>query len=327
MAFSWSDVIGAALAWWQDQQKSSGGTPNFYPAPLTPEEKYWDDARKKTFEGSPTRDFITGLGTQFLGGLDTQPKNHSFLSDAMKGQTYGGGFVAPKFDLSKLPSLTGTSTGTPPGRPGGPNGPGVGGPGGRDIDPATGGGNPLNPVGGGGPFGPDPGGLDQLPTNIPKDGPDGGFADWFAEYRRKNPQWWKNGVTALISVAAGALGMPATVVAKLLKDYMTWNSPSGEPTGLPELVDRGDAIKKSPGTLPEGASPPWSGGGGKWTYNPATDRWVRRRSMLNPSQPIFGGPTMHPGWGQPSGRGGMGRSGGEDGSFGYSHPDAWLMGR
>src|SRR5688500_9123969 len=102
MPFDWAglggDAFGAALAWWMSQQDQK--SPNFYPVPLTPEQKRWDDAKWKLYQdgGSDQMKGLAGMATQYLSQIPGTVSNHSFMSPYMKDQAFAGGVKIPTFD-------------------------------------------------------------------------------------------------------------------------------------------------------------------------------------------------------------------------------------
>jgi hypothetical protein len=169
-SFDWGEAVGAGLAVWMQNQQ--GKTPNQYPVQLTPEQKRWEDLRyKMATQSTPTRDFISNMGTQFMGQVGGAPPNFSFMSPEMKGQTFAGGVQAPKFDTSKhlgewwKPTGSGGGSGIPPYNPTNPNTPA---PPNQWTRPD---GSPLPPnsrIGGGGPHSNGNGvGFNKMPVTSP----------------------------------------------------------------------------------------------------------------------------------------------------------------
>lgn len=103
----WAQLAALAYAYWQDKQKGSGSTPNYYNRPLTPQEQWWENERQRVYRsgGSDATKFVRGAGAQFLGSMPQGPTSHSFLSPYMQGQTFAGGITPPKIDVTKLPPL------------------------------------------------------------------------------------------------------------------------------------------------------------------------------------------------------------------------------
>jgi hypothetical protein len=100
--FDWGDVIGAALAIYQQRQGDK--KPNFYEVPQTEDEKWVNDQKKALFNYSPTRDYMSSMGQQMIE-QNSSMQTPSFISPFMKqsGQTFGAGLGVPKIDFSKLP--------------------------------------------------------------------------------------------------------------------------------------------------------------------------------------------------------------------------------
>jgi hypothetical protein len=98
------DAWNAALMYWANKQNSK--TPNQYPQILTPEQKRVVDEQWRLYQagGSPQLNSLRDSSKQFLSQIPSGPSNFSFLSPAMKGQTFAGGIKMPTFDLSKFPS-------------------------------------------------------------------------------------------------------------------------------------------------------------------------------------------------------------------------------
>lgn len=116
----YGDIFRAAMIWYANRQGTgSGDTPNFYNIPLTPEQKRVEDEKWNVYKagGSPTQKTITGLGQQFLSGLQSSPSGFQFMSPELRGQAFAGGVKLPTFDFSKLPALGGTPTPTTPTKP------------------------------------------------------------------------------------------------------------------------------------------------------------------------------------------------------------------
>lgn len=163
----WGSLIGLALAGYL-QNRESGKTPNQYPVELTPEQKWWDNAARDTFQNSPTRNFVNEMTTQFMGQIGKTPENMQWLSQDMQGQKFAGGYKPPTFDMSKFVGewwKPKPGTGKPPL----PKGPGPGGAGTEWVRPD---GSPLPPnamVGGGRPGFGGPGqiGYDKVEPEIP----------------------------------------------------------------------------------------------------------------------------------------------------------------
>jgi hypothetical protein len=119
---NWMDL---ALMYWA-QRGQNGDTPNFYNIPLTPEQKRWGDERWRLYQqgGSEQAKAVGSAGMQYLGGLQQGPSNFSFMSPAMKGQTFAGGFQMPKFNIGNFQQ---PQPGAGPARPpGAGTGPGAG---------------------------------------------------------------------------------------------------------------------------------------------------------------------------------------------------------
>jgi hypothetical protein len=247
MAFDWGSFFGSALAGYFGNKGTSGDTPNFYPVPMTPEEKRWDDERWRVYQqgGSPNQQAMSSAARQFLQNMPTTA-NPQFASPMMQGQQFAGGIQLPKIDLSGVPwgpprPGPGPTTGAPKPGDGRPEpGPGRGG-------PPDDGGDPFNPPGGNGPFGPDPRGLDRLPNpnDTPREWGDGGdsgwyeFRQWADDFRLNNPNW-----TQTMIGAATALFGP--LAAGLMRRYIFGE---GDRTTIPGYSNSfGNVARNAPGT-------------------------------------------------------------------------------
>jgi hypothetical protein len=284
MAFGWDDALGAAIAYWMSKNGSgSGDTPNFYPVPMTPEEKRWDDAKYDLFKNSPTRNFINGLGTQYLGQMQAAPPNFQFMSKELqdKGGGFAAGFKAPTFDLSKLPNLTGGGAGTTPTTPPAGDGPAPPPP----VTPPKPDqpGSPASPAGDQGTGGTDSWNQTQNPAGAPNTGqtvpqvtqpnlpPEmlRNTETWWQTYKANHPNWAKLGVKAAAVALAAVLGPYGALAGKALQWLVsrdaeaTANQPKGTGSGF---VDGSIAGRDSQSFL----------------TNPF-DRWGGSRDVMDPS--------------------------------------------
>lgn len=100
-----SDDLMSIIAYYLQQQQA-GKTPNTYQVPPTPGEAY-DLAHKKqvdSFVGPYIQQQLAGTG-------NLNPTNFSFMSPALKGQTFAGGIKAPNIDFTKIPGFGAPSPG------------------------------------------------------------------------------------------------------------------------------------------------------------------------------------------------------------------------
>lgn len=208
------DAMGLALMYaMQKGVGGSGGTPNFYPIPLTPEQKRVEDEKWRLYKagGSPQTQFVQEAGKQFLSQMPTGPKNHSFISPLMQGQTFAGGVTLPKFDFSKMPGFN-----TPPQT--GPQAP--------DPNKQP---SPLASPGGGHPDGsqdqnwgiygtPNPNTLADLDKMATTPGPSGmSFMDAWSKFQQEHPNWAKLGVNAVVGALTAMTGLAGAAIGKLIQ--------------------------------------------------------------------------------------------------------------
>lgn len=239
--FDWDSLLGALAAYFGSRGEN-GGTPNFYNAPMTPEDKAWNDRRMAMYDagGSQQMQATGAAAQQFFSGMPTTA-SPQFASPMMQGQQFAGGISLPKIDLSRFNFSAPPPGAAPPApRPdtgtGGADRPREGTPGSQPFAPGNGG------VYGGawGPAGPTGGG--------PTAGAVGkGIAEWWADYRTRNPDWWKDGAKVALAAAAQQYGPAAAMMVRMFM--------KGRPQALPAPT-RGISDFNPPGTMDaNGASP------------------------------------------------------------------------
>jgi len=258
----WGSIIGSALAGYFANRGTSGGVPNTYNVPLSPEDKYWDDQRKATYEagGSPQMKAAGSAAQQFFAGMPTTA-NPTFASPIMRGQAFAGGITLPKIDLSAFNFAgrpAGTSTPSGPDRgPAGPSAPGGVTPDDRRDTRGYGYGSrtddPFNPIGGDGPLGPNPGGLDNIPpTGSPAQSPSEfahSVSSWWDEYRAAHPNWKAEGVGSVMQGAASFFGPLASAAVNFLRRLIGGSGNQTATTPLPPPSNTlGNVAKNAPGT-------------------------------------------------------------------------------
>lgn len=281
------DAIGAALNWYLSQQGKK--TPNTYPVPLTPEDKYWDDARKNLFEsgGSPDVKGIRSAGFQYLSQIPSEPSGFKFMSPHLAGQPFSGGVKVPSFSFAGMGVTGGGGTGapspattTPMNRGNGPaNFVGSGG-GGQHIlnrtwDPAGGEGGPgfgesiADYMGRNPGFGPSQY-EDYFPTTGGRNDPNRPGAPgsqtqygtgnpistvWnaFTQFKQEHPNWAQLGVTAISAALAATIGLPGALIGKILTALLGGSSGNDGTAPLPTGRDLGD-VTRGMQPLPGGGS-------------------------------------------------------------------------
>lgn len=252
----YSDLFRTALLYFANRQGSgSGDTPNFYPVPLTPEQKRVEDEKWRVYkaDGTPAQKMVAGLGQQFLSGLQSGPSNFKFLSPEMQGQSFAGGFKLPTFDLSKLPDLSEPTTPAPtkPAPPPGATNPLRTTPGNglQRRTPWEYIGDPQTKFGaawnGDNPGPSDDSGLlfgrDTVPGGMKYgDGPSlDGVRSWWSTFQRDHPDWAKLGPAAITAAMTAQFGFGGVLAGRFLKWLLGAGAP---PTAPPPATGGGPTI-------------------------------------------------------------------------------------
>lgn len=140
-SFDWGSLFNAAAAILGAHQSQQ--TPNFYTAPLTPNEQWTTDAKKNLF------DYSSAYADQYLRGLGNLNPDYKLNTDAVGNPAFMGGVKVPVVDWSKMPARpsSGATTATPPKPPmadqGSPNDGIAGDPFGSIAAPAGSSGDPF----------------------------------------------------------------------------------------------------------------------------------------------------------------------------------------
>lgn len=275
-----TDLFRMAMLWAMNRQGSgSGSTPNFYPIPLTPEQKRVEDEKWRVYQagGSNAQKEVQGLARQALSQMQSGPSNFSFMSPEMKGQSFAGGFKLPTFNFATMPS--GPTAPPPP--------------------QVVGNGSPLRNNESGSPSGAiahkqpwDTGydsGIDRTHFGSATDGPArpgmdalafgvddprspsplkrAGMATdpgappeildkaqgWWATFQREHPNWASMGPSVIQAGLAAAFGMPGAVAGRVLKWLLTRPGQPAGPTTNPG-GNNGPVIPPggTPGNVPPG---------------------------------------------------------------------------
>lgn len=258
----WSDLINAGLAWWMSRGGGgAGSTPNTYNIPLSPEDKYWDDQRKKMFEagGSDVQKQIRAAGTQFLSQVPSGPSNFSFMSPHMKNQSFAGGIKMPTFDMSAFmpsnptvqrPDQPAAAQPFPPTDRPRPN----------DIKDETVRQPPRDFGNESGFPTPNPNALRDITENNPTQPTDlSRVASAWEQFKKEHPNWAQLGVSAVIAGVAGLAGPVAGGIMKvgeyLRRIFMAGGAEGG--SGWPNNNDAArQGVTVSPGDpIPEHGMP------------------------------------------------------------------------
>jgi hypothetical protein len=219
-------ILNAVATIWGIRQ--SGQTPNFYPAPLTPQEQWKTDASKQLF------DLQSGYAKQFIEGTSNLNPDYKLNTSEVGNPAFMGGIHVPTFDVSKLnfPSSGATAPTTTPNR--GQTGEGSG-PTGVTGDPF---GHVTSPAGGpGDPF-----------AGWPDASPTAHNVTW-ADIQKYGPE----AVKYATSLLNGGMPLAAIVgiVAKMFGHGQTL--PVHDLSGKVDLTPAGGPPARTPVTPPTGA--------------------------------------------------------------------------
>jgi hypothetical protein len=262
------DMLGAALEWYLQQQRQK--TPNFTPQPLTPEDKYWDEQRKKMFEagGAPEVQAVRNAGFQYLQQIPSGPTNFKFMSPHLQGQSFSGGVQVPKFDFSMMAAPGGKPQTTerpvggriPDSFSGGPEG-GFGQRQFRQVWEPAGGetdydrwgesiygrmtrdpsyvGNERDFPTTGGSSDPNkptkpPGFIGPTPPGETRYGtgnPIAAVANAFQDFKASHPNWASLGINGIAAALAATLGLPGAIIGKILQSLLNAGGGKGGDEG------------------------------------------------------------------------------------------------
>lgn len=253
----YSDLFRAAILDAMNREGSgSGGTPNFYPIPLTPEQKRVEDEKWRVYQagGSPTQQAAQGIARQALSQSQSTAPGFQFMSPELKGQAFAGGVKLPTFDFSKL--ATGPAHTTTPPNAGLGLGPlhsnPTGSPSGAIAfktpydtgydagldrthygdstgDTSTRPGMDSLDFGSDNPNGPSPlrragQGVDPGSSTLYEKA-----SGWFADFQKQHPNWAQLGPKFLETALAAAFGLPGAVVGRVARWLITRGSGATTP--------------------------------------------------------------------------------------------------